>query len=131
MDRSAVAQVRRLYESDNFTAGLPGVLALAHPDIELAPAAAWGDMQGSYHGHDGVREYFATLEKVFGRLQYDLIELTVHGEALLAEVLVHAEATEGGAGTSSGFYQALWFEDGKLRRVQGFLDRAAALAAVS
>ena len=131
MDRSVVEQVRRLYESDNFIAGVPAVLALAHPAIELAPAAAWVDMQRTYHGHDGVREYFATLEEVFGRLKYDLIELTVHGEALLAEVLVHAKGRESGAAASSGIYQVLWFEDGKLRRVQGFLDRAAALAAVS
>ena len=121
MDRSVLERVRRVYETDTYEAGVPAILDIAHPDIELVTVAPWLD-HTSYRGHDGVRAYFEALERVFGRLEYDLVDLTVHGDALIAEVLVRGEV-------SSAIFQVLWFEDGKLRRVQGFLDRDAARAA--
>jgi ketosteroid isomerase-like protein len=121
MDRAVMERVRRVYETDSYEAGVPAILQLAHPDIELVTVAPWLD-QPSYHGPDGVRAYFEALDKVFGRLEYDLVDLTMHGDALIAEVLVRGEV-------SSAIFQVLWFEDGKLRRVQGFLDKEAARAA--
>jgi ketosteroid isomerase-like protein len=121
MDRAVMERVRRIYETDSYETGLPAILALAHPDIELVTVAPWLD-RTSYHGADGVRDYFSALEAVFGRLEYELVDLKIHGDALIAEVLVRGEV-------SSAIFQVLWFEDDKLRRVQGFLDRDAARAA--
>jgi hypothetical protein len=121
MDRAVMERVRRVYETDSYETGVPAILAIAHPDIELVTVAPWLD-RTSYHGEEGVRDYFDALDAVFGRLEYDLVDLTLHGDALIAEVLVRGEV-------SSAIFQVLWFEDGKLRRVQGFLDRDAARAA--
>ena len=118
MDRTLLEKVRRAYESDTYETGVPAILAIAHPDIELVTVAPWLD-QPSYHGPDGVQAYFDALERVFGRLEWQLVDLTVHGDAAIAEVLVSGEV-------SSAIFQVLWFEDEKLRRVQGFLDRDAA-----
>jgi ketosteroid isomerase-like protein len=121
MDRMLMERVRRVYETETYESGVPAILAIAHPEIELVTVAPWLD-RTSYVGEDGVRDYFEALERVFGRLEYDLVDLTVHGDALIAEVLVRGEV-------SSAIFQVLWFEDGRLRRVQGFLDRDDARAA--
>ena len=121
MDRAILERVARVYDTSSYEAGVPAILALAHPDIELVTVAPWLD-RTSYRGADGVRDYFAALEEVFGRLEYELVDLTIHGEAVIAEVLVRGEV-------SAAIFQVLWFEDGKLRRVQGFLDRDSARAA--
>ena len=121
MDRAVLERVRRVYETDSYEAGVPAILELAHPDIELVTVAPWLD-RTSYKGVDGVRDYFAAVEEVFGRLEYDLVDLSVYGDAVIAEVLVRGEV-------SAAIFQTLWFEDDKLKRVQGFLDRDSARAA--
>ena len=121
MDRSVLEKVRRAYEADSYDTFVPAVIAIAHPDIELVTVAPWLD-QPSYRGADGVRAYFEALERVFGKLEWDLVDLTVHGEAAIAEVLVRGEV-------SSAIFQVLWFDDNQLKRVQGFLDKDAAKAA--
>jgi ketosteroid isomerase-like protein len=110
---------------------VPALLEVAHPEIEIHPVVGWLDMQPSFHGHAGVREYFAGLEQAFGHLRYELLSLEEHGDALVAEVRVHAHGRGSGAPLSLPIFQVLWIEDGLLRRVRTYDAREAALAAVA
>ena len=131
-DPELIEVLRRLYEADTFAEGVPAMLERAHPDIEIRPAAVWLDMEQPVHrGHEGVRQYFADLQEAFANLRYELVELADHGDALLAEVLVHVEGRESGAPSTLRGFQVLWVEDGLIRRVEGYLDRDQALAAIA
>ena len=131
MDPALVERVRKLYDADNFATGVPAVLAIAHPEIEVVPAAAWLDQAPSFHGPDGVQKYFAGLEQVFENMHYELLDLADLGDVLLAQVNIHIEGRESGATIARPFFQVFWFEDGLIRRVQGFTDRADALEAAT
>ena len=131
MDPAVAEQMRRLYADYDLRTGVPKLLEIAHPEIEIVVAAGWLDMKTEFHGADGVREYFGGLLEAFGNMRYELVALEEHGDALVADIVVHVEGRESGAATSLPVFQVLWFEDGLLRRVQGFTDRSAALAAVA
>ena len=129
MGTAAAELMRRLYADYDLTTGVPKLLEIAHPDIEIVVAAGWMDMETTFHGKEGVRAYFGGLQEVFGNMRYELVQLEDHGDALVADIVVHVEGRESGAATSLPVFQVLWFEEGLLRRVHGFTDRAAALAA--
>jgi ketosteroid isomerase-like protein len=131
MDPALVARVRRLYDTTDLASGVAAVLEFAHPDIEIVVAAGWVDMETTFTGRDGVRAYFAGLEEVFENMRYELVSLEDHGEALVADIVVHVEGRGSGATGSVPVTQVLWFEDGLARRIRGFSDREEALRAVS
>jgi hypothetical protein len=126
-----IENVRGVYEATSFEDGVPAILGIAHPDIEVVPAVVWVDMEATYRGHDAVRDYFAGLEDVFGRMRYELVELEPIGDVLLAEVVIRAEGKGSGAATSFRAFQLLRFEGRLVRRVEGYGTRDEALAAVS
>lgn len=130
IDSELIATVRRAYDATSFEDGVPAILGIAHPDVEIVPAVVWVDMEETYRGHDGVRAYFGGLEDVFGRMHYELLEVEPHGDALLAEVVIRAQGKESGAATSFHAFQVLRFEDGLMRRVEGYTTRDEALKAV-
>ena len=131
-DPGLIAVLRRLYEADTFADGVPALLERAHPEIEIRPAAVWLDMEQTvHHGHEGVRRYFADLQEAFANLRYELVELSDHGDALLAEVLIHVEGRGSGAPSSLRAFQVIRLEDGLIRHVEGYLDRDRALAALA
>jgi ketosteroid isomerase-like protein len=107
--------------------GVSAVLELAHPEIEVAPAAGWLDMETNFKGKEGFRAYFEGLEEVFGNVRYELLEIEDHGDALLADIVVHVRGRESGATSSVPAFQVLWFEDGLVRRIVGFTERDEAL----
>jgi ketosteroid isomerase-like protein len=131
MDPALVDRVRRAYGAMDLATGVPAVLELAHPEIEVAPAAGWFDMETNFRGKGGVRAYFKGLEEVFGTVRYELLALEDHGDTLLADIVVHVQGRESGATSSVSAFQVLWFEDGLVRRIVGFTDGDEALRSLS
>lgn len=108
---------------------LEEMLTVVHPEMELLPLS--GKLEGrSYHGHEGVREWDRgrrdTWELEFTPSEY---------EELADSVLVHGEVRSRGA--ASGLEldtQVSWlfdFRDGKIVRLEAFLDREEARAAAT
>jgi ketosteroid isomerase-like protein len=130
MGTAAADLMRRLYADYDLTTGVPKLWKSPHPEIEIVVAAGWMDMETTFHGKEGVREYFTGLQEVS---ETCVRARGARGPRRCAR-RGHRGAREGresGAATSVPVFQVLWFEDGLLRRVHGFTDRAAALAAVN
>jgi hypothetical protein len=73
---------------------LDGLLAPLHPDVELRPLRLNG-RAGAYHGHDGVREWFARLDPGGLEQQINLsaLEVAADGRVLAAGTLCLADQT--------------------------------------
>jgi ketosteroid isomerase-like protein len=84
-DRTPAETVRALY--DAFARRDVGAaIALAHPELEFWPhgTAERARRGESYRGHDGLREYFADVERVWDELRVEPDELRVAGDAVVA-----------------------------------------------
>jgi ketosteroid isomerase-like protein len=128
MDREVVENVRRLFDSAD-----PEALAeLAHPELEIRPLVSWPGMDpAALRGPDGLRAYFDELDTAFGEVRYELQNLSEHGDALVADVLVHAEGRGSGASTAMPSFQLIRVEDGLVRSIEGYASREEAEAAVT
>ena len=86
-------------------------LGFCHPEIEYTPLFIGVD-GATYHGHEGIREYFRDIEATISDSHIELESAEELGDAVIADG--HARAT----GSSSGvpldwrFAQAVVFRDG-------------------
>jgi ketosteroid isomerase-like protein len=106
---------------------LEGMLTVVHPDIELLPLS--GKLEGRiYHGHEGVREWDRARHDT-----WDLEFTPSEYEDLGDSVLVHGEVRSRGAASGVELDTPVsWvfeFREGKIIRLEAFLDRAEARAA--
>lgn len=104
-------------------------LNLCVPEIELiSPAAA---IDGPSVGESGVRRFFAELDESARdfRLEVETFSAVRPDRVLATGTL--SVTSERGVSIKQPIYNVYDLVDGKLRRVQGFFDRAEALAAAS
>ena len=132
MDSAVLDALRAMYEqASDLDDGPEALIAMAHPDVDVVPAPFWENMESSYHGHEGLREYFADLRKAFGSLHYECTELTpLSGEAVISDLLLTVNG-QGGEGRRLAAFQLLQLEDGKIRRSETFLYKKDAVAAAT
>lgn len=100
------------------------------PEIEISPPAGWPEV-GTVKGRDNVRQAFEAAVATMQNLpSIEVEELLGSGDHILAHV--HA----GGRGRGSGiflevpFSQVFTVRDGRIVRIDFFLDRGAAEQAV-
>lgn len=129
MEHELVEKVRGLYDPD--TGSGHALVELAHPEIEIRPMVTWPGMDtAKFRGPEGLEAYFAELSAAFGTFRYDLRELSDHGDALVADVLITAEGRESGITTSLPSFQVIRIEDGLVRSIEGYASREEAEKAV-
>ena len=73
-------------------ADLDAVLALTDEDIEAVPRV--GLMEGSYHGHDGLRRWWEDLFGVYPDFAMEVVEVRDLGDLTLAALRFAATAPE-------------------------------------
>jgi steroid delta-isomerase-like uncharacterized protein len=103
---------------------IDGYLACCTEDIQLQMPG----VEGVYEGADGIRRFFADIEDATPDFRMD-IERTegASGERILAFLRVTFHGRASGVSMPAETGNVYEFEDGKIRRVQIFLDRAEAL----
>ena len=109
------------------------LLEVAHPNVEWHPAgvrALTGDDAGVYRGHDGMRQMFREVDEEFSAVEVELSEVRDLGERFLAIGRFHVRGRESEAEVTSPLGAVADFADGKVLRVQTYLDHAEALEAV-
>ena len=88
------------------------------------------EMEGSFHGHEGLREWAAGLLAAFPDWRPSIVEMRDLDDL----VLIHATARGAGAGSGVGievdFWQAVEFRDGRMVWYAAFRNEAEALEAV-
>jgi ketosteroid isomerase-like protein len=106
-------------------------LELMHPDVDLVPAIAViepGDQAyASYHGHEGVRQWWADIEQLSDyRVEFD--QFTRAGEDVLVTGRVFFEPG-GEEGHVYDVYYLFRFRDGLVGSLRTYRDEQEALAA--
>ena len=112
---------------------------LQRDDIEgfltyVDPEAEWHslvlEMEGTFHGHEGVREWWRNLRGAFPDWRPTLQEARDLGDW----VLLHARAQASGAGSGVGIDQDFWqvgkIRDGRIVYYAAFRTEREALEAV-
>jgi len=103
------------------------VLVVTDPDVEFIPRRA--PIQGVYHGHQGIREFFADNAENFDLFEVHTEETQDLGDRVLAFGTVRIRGTESGVEVSVPLAAVVTFRDGKIVRLEDFGERSRALEA--
>ena len=98
------------------------VLIEIPPDMSAEP--------DDYHGHDGVRRYFAGFDGMISDLRYEALELIPAGDAVLAHVRLSGRGASSGLDVSLDPYVLHELEGGRITRIRPYPDRDAAERAI-
>ena len=126
MDNVEVA--RRWIEGLN-DESLP-TLAVSHDDIEIGNVREFV-VQGTYHGHDGVRQWLEEAFDVLADRRIEVVELIDGGDG---ETVVSVQRALGTSTHTDLPFDMPWagvwkIRDGKVERVQGYASKRQALEA--
>jgi ketosteroid isomerase-like protein len=99
-----------------------------HADVELIPRRA--AVQGTYHGHAGVRRFITENAESFDLFEVGNTEFRDLGDRVLAFGTVRVRGRESGVEVTHPTALLVAFQDGKIIRVEDFGERDAALEAV-
>ncbi len=97
-------------------------------DVVFLPARS--AVEGGYHGHDGMRRFWADNEESFEVFQAEFTDVRDLGDRVLAIGTVHIRGRGGGVDIEIPAAAVATFEDGKMTRWEDFRERALALEAV-
>jgi ketosteroid isomerase-like protein len=135
-----VALVRRNYEvinsidrsGDEFVdpeMAAPDLWAGLASDFEISGRSDVPDAR-TYRGREESKEFWRMLQEIFSELRWEPIALTDLGHVVVAETRLVARGRGSDLRVEADETDVFWFQDGQIRRVQGFPTKAEALAAV-
>jgi uncharacterized protein len=119
--------VRRFAEA--VTAGdAEAAVALADPEIEFLSVLAVSGR--AYHGHDGVRQYFADVAAAWSEWRVEVHRIVpAPGGRVVIAMTMHFRGKESGAAFSDQTAHIWTLRDGKLLRNEPFREPEQALRA--
>jgi ketosteroid isomerase-like protein len=102
----------------------------------LSPDVEWDasrdvvlDVQGVYHGVEGVRDYFVRWASAWEDWRWEYEELRPHGDQVLARIRLRARGRHSGLTLDRSFGQLWTFRDGRAIRYEAFPSWEEALEA--
>ena len=104
-------------------------MALCEPDVEFRSAIADAD-DVTYRGHDGVRDFIASLAEVFEWVRAEALDVIGEGDRAVVCNRFRARGRRSGVEVDQRFFQALRFRDGNVLWWESFPSKAEALKAV-
>jgi ketosteroid isomerase-like protein len=127
MSEENVEVVRRAVDAIN-RRDIDAYLACCTEDIQLVPPNA--QIDGSYEGPSGVRQFLADVEGAMPDLRLEVEGLESIGpDEVLAHVRATASGRTTGIDTGAKFINVYELANGRISRVRGFPDREMALRA--
>jgi ketosteroid isomerase-like protein len=102
-----------------------GLVALSDPDGDLFPYAIDERRAGGYHGHEGIRQYVADVDRVFEDFGVDIVEVEeVSEDTVYARGRIRGRTRDGVVVDTPAAW--LWMvRDGRLVRMQANPDLRA------
>jgi uncharacterized protein len=126
--QSNVEVVRRLFErfaEGGVEATLDGidedVFIEIPPDMSAEP--------DTYHGHDGVRRYFAGFDGMIDELRYEPVELVAVGDRVVAHARMSGRGVSSGVDVELDAFVLHELSGGKITRMRPYPEMESALAA--
>lgn len=126
MSQGNVELAQRVYEAVN-RRDLEALLALVDDEVTLLAIAAYVD--GGYHGHGGVRQWWENMFEAFPDYTIDIGEVRDFGNATLAALRILGHGSESGAPFEQRLFQIIEWRFAKAVRVESFRSEAEALEA--
>ena len=130
VSQSNVEVVRQLFE--RFAAGgIEPTLELFSEDVVIEIPPDMSAEPDDYHGHDGVRRYFAGFDGMIEDVRYEAIEVLPAGELVLAHVRLSGRGVSSGVDVDIEAYVVHELVDGRIARIRPYPERAAAESAIA
>jgi ketosteroid isomerase-like protein len=98
-------------------------------DLEFVPAIAASVEGGSVRGQDQVRRFFTELQETWETFRIEMDEFREVGDRVMGIGRLTAKGRGSELELDQPIYSVAWFRDGKIARMQSFLDREAAESA--
>jgi ketosteroid isomerase-like protein len=127
MSHENVELTRRAFQAFN-DRDIDALLAMLDDDVEAFPILA--AMEGGYHGHDGVRRWWAGLFGAFPDFRAEVVEVRDLGDLTVAALRLRGR----GADSDTPFDAAAWhvsrFRHGRCIGWRVYMSESEALEAV-
>jgi ketosteroid isomerase-like protein len=107
---------------------LDAFLALAHPDV-VGVSRVLAVEGGTYHGHDGTREWWNNLLGVFPAFRIEIVSVRDAGHLTVSELSNRAHGEESAAPLEESVWQVSEWRDGQVVRWQIYENERDALQA--
>jgi ketosteroid isomerase-like protein len=125
--------VRRLYDSDAAMrrAAFPAVFAeFFHRDAEIVPPEAYPDTEASYRGVEGFLRWQAELDEIWDDWRVEAERFFGVGDHVVVFARISGSAKQSRASLATSTGHLLTLNEGRVARVEIFLDRREALKAI-
>ena len=121
--------VRRLFDQ-YAEGGVEAILDGADENIVIEIPSDLSAEPDTYHGHDGVRRYFAGFEGMIDDVRYEAFELRAEGDFVLAHSRMSGRGVSSGLEVNLEVYRPPQLAGGKIVRIRPYADLEEAQAAV-
>jgi ketosteroid isomerase-like protein len=127
VSESNLEVVQRLFDQ-YAEGGVEAVLDGADRDIVIEIPPDLSAEPDTYHGHDGVRRYFAGFEGMIDDVRYEAFELTPVGDSVVAHSRLSGRGVSSGLDVNLEVYVVHELAGGKITRIRPYGDLESALA---
>jgi ketosteroid isomerase-like protein len=121
--------VRRLFD-DYAEGGVEAVLHGADESIVIEIPPELSAEPDTYHGHEGVRRYFAGFEGMLDDVRYEALDLTESGDSVIAHIRLSGRGISSGLDVDMEAFVVHELANGKIVHIRPYADLDGARAAV-
>jgi ketosteroid isomerase-like protein len=126
MEPELIARIRHSYDIFNTTGDFDE--SFLHPDIEWHNASEFPGAE-VHHGVEAVRADLAAQGEAWDSRRVDVLDVVTSENAAAVHVRINARGKASGIDTAIEVTHVWAVEDGRVRRIEVFVDRKAALKA--
>jgi ketosteroid isomerase-like protein len=127
MSQENVDLTRRAFQAFH-DRDLDALLAMLDDDVEAVPVLA--AMEGDYHGHDGIRRWWAGLLGTFPDFSAEILDLRDAGDLTIATLRVRGRGAESDTPVDTMVWHVSQFRNGKCIGWRVYTSESEALEAV-
>ena len=127
MSQEHVEVVRRAYDAFN-ERDLDALLSLMDEDVESGSRLV--EVEGGFHGHDGVRAWWSSVMDNYPDIQIEVPEFRDLGDAVLSGYRIRAHGAGSKTPVEDRQWQVIRLREGRISSWQTYLSEAEALEAV-
>ena len=126
MATDRIETVRRLADAVN-RADRKGAFACMTPGVIWNATGELPDQKLHYNGRDEVWGYLRSLNEAFGSVHVDLDSIEEVGNLVVARVHLHSVGRASGAEADFVFTSVARFKDGRIAKVENYVDHDEAM----
>jgi ketosteroid isomerase-like protein len=130
-DEANLEVLKRLHSADSYSRTLLSLNILA-PEVEwwAAGPAELLPWAGTFHGPDGVRQFFERLNELMDYHTFEVREYLAQGSQVAVILYAQGEAKPTGRNFESEIVRVYTFDRDKLVKVRNYYDTAAYVASL-